>query len=125
LDLPAALVGTWKGTAHESNPSGDFAVVVTLRAGQVGAVVGQIDKPTLNCHVILKLDKVTGQSIEVTEDYDPNSLSVCYINGVAISDARNTRMSASLSGNSIEWKEAYQTSLSDSPTATATLTKTS
>jgi hypothetical protein len=127
LDLPTALVGTWKGTAHESSPSGDFAVVLALRPGQVGSVIGQIDEPTLgNCHFILKLDKVTGQSIQATEDHDPNSSSYnCYINGVAISSAGNTRMSASLSGTSIEWKEAYGTSLSDSPTATATLTKTS
>jgi hypothetical protein len=125
LDLPTAMVGTWKGTGHHYSPAADFAIIMTLRSGQVGSVIGQIDRPTLgNCHQLLKLDLVRGQSIEATEAYDPaNSNANCYGAGALIA-TEGAKVTASIRGNSLEWTETYPTFQASSPTAVATLTST-
>jgi hypothetical protein len=121
LDLPAAFVGTWKGTGHEFSQNVDFAVTVTLRSGQVGSVVGDIDRPTMSCHLGLVLDKVVGQSIEGTEAASTGN-GICGPSGGQRFAEAGTKMSLSLRGASLDWSEKYE---STSPTATGTLTKTS
>jgi hypothetical protein len=119
-DLPVAFVGTWKGTGHVYSPATDFAVIVTLRPGQLGSSVGTIDRPTLGCFLDLKLDKVTDQSIDLTEVAASDHSWLCDSSGTQVAESSD-RMSVSLAGSSLQWKEFYK---STSPTAVATLTKT-
>ncbi len=113
LALPAGYEGTWRGTAHEFNPSSDFAVAMTMSGGKLGTKVGFIDRPSLGayCHQDLLLDKATAQSITLTE------------NGGSCSVAQGTRLVASLSGASIGWSEFQADPSAGNPIATATLSQ--
>ena len=116
IAVPDSFVATWKGSGHESSPSGDFAITMTIRAGQVGQVVGHIDRPTLNCKYDLVLDKATTQSIILTEQ----GLGTCYLGGQGVASAGHKIM-ATLSGKSLDWKEYPGDPSAKSATATATL----
>jgi TIR domain len=110
LAVPDGYAGTWKGTAHEINPSTDFAIILTIQTGQVGTKVAHIDRPSLGCQQDLILDKSTTQSITLTEQ------GYCNMAGA--------KVVASLSGSSIDWKEFQTDPSSGNPIATATLSKT-
>jgi hypothetical protein len=116
LALPDAYVGTWKGSVHEITPPADFAIVMTLQAGQIGSKIGHIDRPSLggSCQQDLILDKATTQSITMTE-------SGSYCGNVA----SGTKIVASLSGASMDWNEFQTDPSAGNPIATAALSKTS
>lgn len=113
--LPDGYAGTWKGSAHEISPSSDYAIIMTMQSGQIGTVVGHIDRPSLggSCHQDLILDKATSQSITLTENGG-------YCGAVAV----GTKIAASLSGASMSWNEYQADPLSGNPMATATLATT-
>jgi TIR domain len=113
--LPDGYPGTWKGSAHEISPSSDYALIMTMQAGQIGTVVGHIDRPSLggSCQQDLILDKATSQSITLTENGG-------YCGAVAV----GTKIVASLSGASMSWNEYQADPLSGNPMATATLAMT-
>ncbi len=113
--LPDGYAGTWKGSAHEISPSSDYAIIMTMQAGQIGTVVGHIDRPSLggSCQQDLILDKATSQSITLTEN-----------GGYCGAVAAGTKIVASLSDASMSWNEYQADPLSGNPMATATLAMT-
>ena len=115
LALPDGYAGTWKGSAHEISPPADFAITMTMQAGQIGTVVGHIDRPSLggSCQQDLILDKATDQSITLTEN-----------GGYCGAVAAGTKIVASLSGASMSWSEYQADPSSGNPMATATLANT-
>jgi len=115
LALPDGYAGTWRGSAHEISPSADYAIIMTMQAGQIGTVVGHLDRPTLDgrCQQNLILDKATSQSITLTENGG-------YCGAVAV----GTKIVASLSGASMSWNEYQADPSSGNPMATATLATT-
>jgi hypothetical protein len=96
---PASYIGTWKGTGHEFSPSADFAITLTLKPGNVGQTVGHIDRPSLGCVADLTLDKVTAQSITLTEQGGGGTCAV------AGQNVTGTKIVASRKSASLDWKE--------------------
>jgi hypothetical protein len=86
-----------------------------MQAGQIGTVVGHLDRPSLDgrCQQNLILDKATSQSITLTENGG-------YCGAVAV----GTKIVASLSGASMSWNEYQADPSSGNPMATATLATT-
>ena len=111
LALPASYAGIWRGTAHEISPSADFAIIMTFQTGNIGTKIGTINRPTASCQQELTLDKATSQSITMTET------GYCTLPG--------TKVVASLSGGTMDWKEFQTDPSSGNPIATATLTQAS
>ena len=116
IAIPDADIGTWKGSGHAFSPSVDFAITMTIRAGQVGQVVGEIDRPTLGCKQDLILDKATTQSITLTEQGGFCSVSAGQVAG------NGYKILASLSGSSLDWKEFPGDPSAGNASATSTLT---
>jgi hypothetical protein len=120
LAVPDAYVGTWKGSGHQFSPTADFAITMTIKPGQIGAVVGSLDRPTLGCQRDLLLDKATTRSITMTEQGGGG----CYANGQGVSPS-GSKLVATLSGTTLDWKEFAADPSSSSATATATLAQAS
>jgi hypothetical protein len=114
LAVPDGYAGTWRGSAHEISPAADFGIVMTIQSGQIGTNVGHVDRPSVNCQQDLILDKATGQSITLTEQYGPGSYC-------AQSVALGTKIVASLGSATMGWKEFQADPSSGNPIATATL----
>jgi hypothetical protein len=120
LAVPDAYVGTWKGSGHQFSPPTDFAITMTIKPGQIGAVVGSLDRPTLGCQKDLLLDKAANRSITMTEQGG----AYCYANGQGVAPP-GSKVVASLSGTALDWKEFAADPSSSSATATATLAQAS
>jgi eukaryotic-like serine/threonine-protein kinase len=56
--LPAALVGTWRGTVHRTGDGGDHEVIVTVTGRSLGAA-GTIEYPAEDCRATLTADRAT------------------------------------------------------------------
>jgi hypothetical protein len=125
LSGPTAYVGTWRGSAHASGPPADFAVIVTIQGGQVGSIVGTVDRPSLSCRLSLRLDKATNQLITLSETTDPaNDNTVCRSGALLIANRDRSKVVVVLSGNSLDWRDFENGDVNGTaPTATATLTK--
>ena len=113
LALPNGYVGTWRGSAHELNPSTDFAIIMTLQPGDIGTKVGTINRPSLGgyCQQDLILDKATTQSIALSES------------GGSCSVGQGTKVLASLTATTVGWNEYQGDPSSSNPIATATLSQ--
>jgi len=92
---------------------------MTIQTGEIGTVVGNIDRPTLGCKVDLFLDKATSQAITLTERFAPQT--GCFVSGQSVA---GTKIVASVSGTTMDWKEFQGDPSSGNPIATAMLTKT-
>ena len=114
IAIPNAYAGTWKGSGHAFSPAVDFAITMSLRAGQVGQLVGEIDRPTLGCKQGLILDKATTQSITLTEQG-----ATCWVGGQRSAYA-GSKIVASLGGAALDWKEFWDP-LASSASAVAML----
>jgi hypothetical protein len=70
-------------------------MVVTLRKGQVGDLVGEYNYPTIGCNGMLALDAVAAKSATFTQKPTGIRASVeCYA----------VQIVASVSGDSMDWK---------------------
>jgi hypothetical protein len=112
IAVPDGFVATWKGTGHQSIPSVDFAITLTLRGGQIGETVGHMVRPTVNCEADLILDKATSQTITMAEQGAGCGQGV-----------GGNRIIATLDGNSLDWKEYQGDPSGSSAIGTATLAK--
>lgn len=97
--VPDGFLGTWRGTGHEASPSGDFAITIIIRVGQVGETVANMQRPTLGCGADLVLDKATTQAITLTE---LGGGGTCV---VANQNVTGSKLVLTLNGSSIDWKE--------------------
>ena len=112
IAVPDGFVATWKGTGHQSIPSVDFGITLTLRGGQIGETVGHMVRPTVNCEADLILDKATSQTITMAEE-----------GGGCGQGVGGYKIVATLNGNSLDWKEYQGDPSGSSAIGTATLAK--
>jgi hypothetical protein len=110
--VPDGFLAIWKGTGHQSIPSVDFAITLTMRGGQVGETVGRMERPTLNCGADLVLDKATSQALTLTEQ-----------GGGCGQGVGGNKIVATLNGSSLDWKEYQGDPSANSAIGTATLAK--
>ena len=125
LSVPSAYVGTWRGSAHASGPPADFAVIVTIQGGQLGSVVGTVDRPSLGCRLSLRLDKATNQSITLAETSDPGgAYAFCRAGGQTMASPDRSKVVVALSGSALDWRDFENGDIAGTaPAGTATLTK--
>jgi len=112
LAVPDGFVATWKGTGHQSIPSVDYAITLTLRGGQIGETVGHMVRVTVNCEADLILDKATSQTITMTEQ-----------GGGCAEGVGGNKIVATLNGDSLDWEEYQGDPSGSSAIGTAKLAK--
>lgn len=98
IALPAADVGTWKGSVNVFS-SGSYALVATIRSGQIGDVVGEYSYPgiTPTCGGVLVLDAVTGGSSALTQQPASGLTS-------GEPECVGARIIIAASGGTLDWK---------------------
>jgi len=112
LAVPDGFVATWKGTGHQSIPSVEFAITLTLRGGQIGETVGHMVRVTVNCEADLILDKATSQTITMTEQ-----------GGGCAEGVGGNKIVATLNADSLDWEEYQGDPSGSSAIGTAKLAK--
>ena len=66
-EIPAAFVGSWKGTGSQSDEPGEWTIALTLADGPRGGVVGTITYPSLDCGGDLILRVADRGRVELAE----------------------------------------------------------
>lgn len=66
-DVQRPFVGSWQGTGEQSDHPGEWSIAATIAGGAVGAVVGTIAYPSLQCGGELILRRAAADSMELRE----------------------------------------------------------
>jgi eukaryotic-like serine/threonine-protein kinase len=90
--VPASYVGVWKGTLSQAQIL-DYPVILTIRAGKGGSVVGSTSYPTLGCDASLTLLDTSSTSMTLDEETTSNGGPCAAQATLTISLTQNRRLS--------------------------------
>jgi serine/threonine protein kinase len=65
--VPAAFVGTWRGSIDQQGYANPYPVIVTITKGRLGEIVGHSSYPTLECSSSLTLNSASADRLIVQE----------------------------------------------------------